>query len=141
MKKHRIETRVRYEETDQMRVVYYSNYFVYFEMGRAEYMRHRGIPYSSLEEKGICLMVTEANCRYLSSVKYDDEIIIEAWIDKCKGVRVRFGYRIFEKVTDKEVAEGFTEHACTNCEGQPSRLPKWLAEKLTEELANTTYEV
>lgn len=130
MERHTIETRVRYEETDQMGVVYYSKYLVYFEMGRTEYMRSLGIPYSTLESRGIFLMVTEAGCKYFSPIRYDDGVKIETWIERVKGVRIRFGYRLFEKSTGKKVAEGFTEHACTNREGQPLRIPKWVSERM-----------
>ena len=43
------EVRVRYAETDQMGIVYYANYLVWFEIGRVELLRALGFSYSQLE--------------------------------------------------------------------------------------------
>ena len=72
------EVRVRYAETDQMGIVYYANYLVWFEIGRVELMRSLGLAYSQLETEHACILpVIEASCRYRSPARYDDEILIE----------------------------------------------------------------
>ena len=68
--------RVRYAETDQMGVVYYANYFIWMEVGRVEFCRTSGIRYRDIEAGGYLLVVAEANCRYITPARYDDEIVI-----------------------------------------------------------------
>ena len=71
------EVRVRYAETDQMGVVYYANYLVWFEVGRVELLRALGFSYSVLETEHECILpVVEATCRYRSSARYDDQILL-----------------------------------------------------------------
>ena len=76
--------RVRYQETDQMGVVYHGNYFTWFDIGRTEFFRNMGMVYTRLEEEGILLPVIEAQCRYIKPAKYDDEIIINTKLVKLK---------------------------------------------------------
>ncbi|HMW67628.1 MAG TPA: thioesterase family protein [Chitinophagaceae bacterium] len=69
--------RVRYAETDQMGVVYHSNYFLYFESARAESIRHMGFTYADMEKMGIIMPVVDVHCRYLRPAKYDDLLTIK----------------------------------------------------------------
>ena len=70
--------RVRYAETDQMGVVYHANYFVWFEVGRVELMRQRGLDYKQMEaEEGCGIAVVEATARYKAPARYDEELIVE----------------------------------------------------------------
>ena len=72
------EVRVRYAETDQMGIVYYANYLVWFEIGRVELLRSLGLAYSQMEKDHKCILpVVEASCRYRAPARYDDEILIE----------------------------------------------------------------
>ena len=73
--------RVRYADTDQMGVVYYANYLVWFEVGRTEWLRDAGWNYRDMEEAGISLPVIEAHCEYRQSARYDDEIEIRTASD------------------------------------------------------------
>src|ERR1700760_2672164 len=92
------EVRVRYAETDQMGVVYYANYLVWFEIGRVELLRSLGLAYSQLEkEHKLILPVVEANCRYRSPARYDDEILIETKPAMLRGSVLKFAYRILRK--------------------------------------------
>src|SRR3989338_5205038 len=94
MKIHEIKTRVRYQETDQMGVVYYANFFVYFEMGRTEYLRNLGLPYSELEKEQVYFPVTEAHCRFRSPAYYDDILVIQTWISEIKHATIEFSYKV-----------------------------------------------
>jgi acyl-CoA thioester hydrolase len=107
--------RVRYAETDQMGIVYYANYLVWFEIGRVEVMRNLGMSYHQLEtEHKLILPVVEATCRYRSPARYDDEILIEARPSLLRGAVLKFAYRILRKAPDGEqptlLAEGETVH-------------------------------
>jgi YbgC/YbaW family acyl-CoA thioester hydrolase len=78
------QLRVRYAETDQMGIVYYANYLVWFEIGRVELLRSLGLAYSQLEtDHRLILPVVDAHCRYRAPARYDDEILIETWPSLC----------------------------------------------------------
>jgi len=130
MKESEVRTRVRYAETDQMGVVYHSNYFLYFEMGRTEYMRTRGCAYSDLEKQGIYLAVVEVACRYRAVARYDDAIIIRTRVDKTTRVTVTFHYRVLKEEGGTLLAEGTTTLACVKKDGKPRALPREVAQAL-----------
>jgi acyl-CoA thioester hydrolase len=89
-----IQIRVRYAETDQMGVVYHSNYIIYFEIGRTEAMRQAGITYAELEKRGYALAVIETLCRHKGSAKYDDELTVRTWLREVSKTRMRFEYEV-----------------------------------------------
>lgn len=94
MNEHQIQVRVRYSETDQMSVVYHGNYVPYFEMGRVEWLRNKGISYKSLEESGIALPIVSMTINYKKPARYDDLLTV---ITKFKGhssVKVEFDCEI-----------------------------------------------
>jgi len=120
--------RVRYAETDQMGVVYYANYLVWFEIGRVEVLRALGLSYRQLEvEHGCILPVAEARCRYRSSARYDDVVVIEARPSLLRGAVLKFSYRIFRDAGEgKErefLAEGETVHVVCDRDMKRKRLP------------------
>lgn len=114
--------RVRYQETDNMGVVYYGNYFVWFEVARTEYLRSFGISYRKLEEKGMYLMVASASCRYRSPARYDDEVTVQAWISEMKNSSLKYEYKL--SVEDRLIATGESVHVFTNESGRPIRIPE-----------------
>ena len=119
---HTTQIRVRYKDTDRMGVVYYGNYLTFFEVGRAEYMRAVGYPYSELEGKGSALAVIEASAKYLANVGYDEVIHVKTSIKEIGRVRLRFEYEIYSD-NNTLLVTGFTVHACVNNEKKPVRIP------------------
>ena len=120
------EVRVRYAETDQMGIVYYANYLVWFEIGRVELLRSLGLAYSQLEtDHGCILPVVEARCRYRAPARYDDEILIETRPAMLRGSVLKFAYRILRKAAEGEqptlLAEGETVHVV--CDDQLNKKP------------------
>ena len=120
------EVRVRYAETDQMGIVYYANYLVWFEIGRVELLRSVGLEYSCLEtDHGCILPVIDVSCRYKSPARYDDEILIETRPAMLRGTVLKFAYRILRKAADGGehalLAEGETVHVV--CDDQLNRKP------------------
>ena len=123
------ELRVRYAETDQMGVVYYANYLVWFEVGRVELLRALGFSYSVLETEHECILpVVEATCRYRSPARYDDQILIETSPALLRGSVLKFAYRILRKVSNSQdgaeptlLAEGETVHVV--CDDQMNKKP------------------
>ncbi|HVT95546.1 MAG TPA: thioesterase family protein [Bryobacteraceae bacterium] len=120
---HEARFRVRYAETDQMGVVYYANYFIWMEIGRAEFCRAAGIRYRDMEvEDGILLAVVDAHCRYLASAKYDDEIVVKTWISTANRRLAEFSYEI--RADGNLLASGSTKHVFLGKDMRPSRLPE-----------------
>jgi acyl-CoA thioester hydrolase len=126
-----IEVRVRYAETDQMGIVYYANYFVWFELGRVEVLRSLGLTYRQLEiDHGRILPVIEARCRYRAPARYDDEIVIETVPAMLRGTVLKFAYKVFRKHPDpitgerELLAEGDSVHVVCDNEMKRKHLPE-----------------
>ena len=121
------EVRVRYAETDQMGIVYYANYLVWFEIGRVELLRSLGLAYSQLETDHQCILpVVEANCRYRSPARYDDRIVIETRPSLLRSSVIKFAYRILREPSHageerKLLAEGETVHVV--CDEKLNKKP------------------
>jgi acyl-CoA thioester hydrolase len=131
----RTTLRVRYAETDQMGVVYYANYFVWCEIGRVEFFRQLGHDYKRMETEDDChLPVVEANCRYRSPARYDDEIAIETRVTLLRGAVIKFGYRLVcaENGGERLLAEAETVHVCVDKQMQKRNLPEIYAAAIRE---------
>jgi acyl-CoA thioester hydrolase len=115
--------RVRYAETDRMGVVYYANYFVWFEVARTEWLRQTGWSYREMEVEGTSLPVIEAHCDYRRSAHYDDEIEIRTRATLLSPVRIRFDYDMSRQRDTESLATGYTVHAALDPAGRPRRLP------------------
>jgi acyl-CoA thioester hydrolase len=115
--------RVRYAETDQMGVVYYANYFVWFEVGRTDLLRESGWNYREMETEGFGLPVIEAHCTYRRSARYDDEIEVRTTGEMLSPVRVKFSYQVVRTADAATLATGTTVHATLDRQGRPCRLP------------------
>jgi acyl-CoA thioester hydrolase len=121
------EVRVRYAETDQMGIVYYANYLVWFEIGRVELLRALGLTYNQLELDHQCILpVIEASCRYRAPARYDDEILIETRPSLLRGSVLKFAYQIYRKANQRGkerelLAEGETVHVV--CDGELNKKP------------------
>lgn len=115
--------RVRYAETDQMKVVYHSNYIIWFEVGRVEFLRQLGFAYRDMEREGFHLPVVEVKCRYKQPALYDDEIIVRTHIANLRGPMIRFGYEIVRATDDTILAEGESTHFVVGNDMQRTILP------------------
>lgn len=118
------EIRVRYVETDQMGIVHHSVYFHWMEVGRTDYLRKRGLPYSKLEESGIRMPLIEAKAKYLKPAKYDDEILIKTSLKEFSQIKFSFEYEIIRKSDGHLLALGVTKHIATDCQNKPKRVSK-----------------
>ena len=125
----RTRVRVRYAETDRMGVVYYANYFVWFEVGRTEWLRETGWSYREMEREGVSLPVIEAHCDYRRAARYDEDIEIRTRATVLTPVRLRFDYELWRSGEDHTpAAVGHTVHAAVDNSGRPCRLPSRVRE-------------
>jgi acyl-CoA thioester hydrolase len=125
-----IQERVRYSETDRMGVAHNKNYLEWFEIGRTEFCRQRGIPYRQIEQKGYYLVVAEAFCRYKKPLRYDEEFIIRTVLEQVVPKKVIFKYVLLTKEERKIVASGYTVHVVTNARAEVCSLPPEILEKI-----------
>jgi acyl-CoA thioester hydrolase len=117
--------RVRYKDTDCMKVVYYGNYLTYFEVGRVEYLRQAGMAMSEVDRK-IHMPVVEALVRYVRPARLDDLLDVRCWVSERKRASFRFGYDL-RNDAGEPVASGYTLHACWDPDtSRMIALPPWL---------------
>ena len=114
-----------------MGFVYYSNYFVYFEMGRIEFLRNLGFSYSELEKENIFLAVVDAHCKYRSPARFDNILVIKTCLSKMKYARIEFRYEIRRKDEEKLIAEGSTVLACLGKNRRPIAIPDNIKNAIT----------
>lgn len=120
-----VKVRVRYAETDQMGVVYHANYFVWFEVGRVEFLRQLGFSYRDMEENDACFIaVVDARCRYKAPARYDDEVVVRTHLKNVRESLVHFGYELVRAGDGQLLAEGETTHVVTDAEMKRRSIPE-----------------
>jgi acyl-CoA thioester hydrolase len=125
----RTEVRVLYADTDRMGVVYYANYLRWFEAGRNEFLRAKGLRYRDFEARfQLLLPVAEAGVKYLDPARYDDLLAVETSLAELGRASARFTYRVLRD--GAPLATGFTVHACVDGEGRVRRMPEELSRAL-----------
>ncbi|MFB0566880.1 MAG: acyl-CoA thioesterase [Candidatus Aminicenantaceae bacterium] len=125
-----IEIRVRYSETDKMGVAHNKSYFEWFEIGRTEYCRQKGIPYRDIEKKGYYLVVAEAYCRYKKSLRYDEKFLIRVRLEEITPKKAVFTYELLTIEEKKLIASGHTIHIVTNSKAKACSLPRAILDKI-----------
>jgi acyl-CoA thioester hydrolase len=120
---HDIEFRVRYAETDQMGVVYHTNYLIWCEMGRTDFIRARGMSYAEMERAGIGLAVSELSARFHAAARYDDMIRVRTTLADLKSRAITFDYLITRAETETRLVTARTALVSLDSAGRPIALP------------------
>ncbi|HTG68075.1 MAG TPA: thioesterase family protein [Candidatus Udaeobacter sp.] len=135
--------RVRYQETDQMAVVFHGNYVTWFEIGRTEWIRNAGYDYKTIEDFGLLLPVVDLQCRYVLPARYDDTVLVCTRVAEFSPVRVSFESQVRrvtlsdfhaselaagEQLPGELLVEGGTKHVWVNKQWQPARINKVMPE-------------
>ncbi|HUS69238.1 MAG TPA: thioesterase family protein [Anaerolineae bacterium] len=120
--------RVRYAETDAMGIVYHTNYIVWFEVGRGEFMRQRGGNYREFEEQGLYLPVTAVDARFLAPARYDDVVVVRTSVSEARSRSVTMYYEVLMQDTGQLLVTGHTKHLCTDRDGRVRRFPRDLVD-------------
>jgi acyl-CoA thioester hydrolase len=127
--------RVRYAETDQMGVVYHSNYLIWFEVGRVELIRQLGLDYKRMEEEDGCgITVVDVHVRYRAPARYDDELVVQTTLLAARGPVIRFGYKILREEDGVLLCEGETMHVVVGKDMKKRSLPPKYAERFAAHL-------
>ncbi|KGX92047.1 hypothetical protein N781_03265 [Pontibacillus halophilus JSM 076056 = DSM 19796] len=111
MRVNETNVKVRYQETDQMGVVYHANYLVWFEIGRTSLIEDLGFNYADMEESGIVSPVVDVNIHYKKPVRYGQRATVKTWVQSYDGIRVTYAYEIL--TPEGEIAvTGESKHVC-----------------------------
>ena len=129
---HTVEFRVRYAETDQMQVVYHSNYLVWCEIGRTEFIRALGTPYAELERQNVTLAVVEANLRFHAAARYDNLIRVTTTITDVRSRTITFDYVITNAETGERFVTASTRLASLTRDSRLTTLPDNLRKVLAD---------
>jgi acyl-CoA thioester hydrolase len=120
-----VKIRVRYAETDQMGIVHHANHFIWFEVGRVEFLRQLGFSYREMEQKDdCCIVVADARCRYKAPAWYDDEIVVRTHLKNVRESLVHFGYELIRVSDGVLLADGETTHVVTDREMRKRAIPE-----------------
>ncbi len=123
------EVRVRFAETDAQGIAHNSNYFVWFEVARVDYLDRYAGGYQKLRDLGIEAVVLETHIRYREPARFDDRLVVHARCVDVKGARFRYEYAI--ERGGALIADGWTAHATVDATTfRPTRVPSWLQESI-----------
>ena len=129
---HTVKLRVRFAETDAMQVVYYAEYFVWFEVARTELFRAMGMPYTVISRKrGFHTPVVQAHADYKASAMYDDEVAVKVWVSKVGTSSVRLDYEVTKLPGKELLCTGHTVHVLIGEDGKPKAIPEDIRKMLS----------
>jgi acyl-CoA thioester hydrolase len=120
---HDVEFRVRYAETDQMGVVYHTNYLVWCEVGRTDFIRARGMSYAEMERAGVGLAVSEVTARFHAAARYDDAIRVRTTLSEVRSRGITFDYLITDVATGRKLVTARTALISIDKDGRPTAIP------------------
>jgi acyl-CoA thioester hydrolase len=121
---HDVEFRVRYAETDQMGVVYHTNYLVWCEVGRTDFIRARGMSYADIERAGVGLAVSELSARFHAAARYDDLVRVRTTLAELRSRSITFDYVITNAATGARLVTARTVLVSIDRTGRPTALPE-----------------
>jgi acyl-CoA thioester hydrolase len=130
MENNEVQIRVRYSETDQMGVVYHGSYIPYFEIGRVEWLRNKGVSYKSLEENGIALPIVSMQINYKKSARYDDLLTVKTFFKKYSTVKIEFDCEIWNQNQELLTTGHFVLVFVDMKTGRPVLPPDYILEVL-----------
>lgn len=118
------QIRVRFAETDKSGAAYHGAYFAWFEVGRTNWLRERGLTYVDLLSRDVHLPVISTEAKFLRAVAYDDRIEITTTLAQVTGVRLLFDYELRREGEGETLTRARTEHASVDASGRPRRFPE-----------------
>ena len=130
MHKHQIQVRVRYSETDQMGVVYHGNYIPYFEIGRVEWLRNKGVSYKIMEESGVALPIVSMTLNYKKPARYDELLTVTTTFKSQTSVKVEFDCEIHNEKNELLTTAHFILVFVDLLTGKPIQPPQYIKDIL-----------
>lgn len=129
---HTTRLRVRLSETDQNGVVYYSQYFIYFDVAKSNFLRHEGFEPISLGDLRLRLLAAETGCTFHAPAKFEDSLVVRVWVRKMGNSSVIFDFEVTRGRT--AIAEGYIVNVLVDTRGKPIRLPRGARVKLARHI-------
>jgi acyl-CoA thioester hydrolase len=129
---HTTRLRVRLSETDQNGVVYYSQYFVYFDVAKSNFLRHEGIDPINLGDRRLRLLAAETHCTFHTPAKFEDSVAVRVWVRKLGNSSIIFDFDVKKGRT--ALAEGYIANVLVDAVGRPVRLPRGARLKLARHM-------
>jgi acyl-CoA thioester hydrolase len=120
---HDIQFRVRYAETDQMGVVYHTNYLIWCEVGRTDFIRARGMSYADIEKSGVGLAVSDLEARFHGAARYDDLIRVRTTLADVRSRSITFDYVITNAETNERLVSASTTLVSIDKNGRLVAIP------------------
>lgn len=133
MNEHKVEVRVRYGETDQMGVVYHGSYVPYFEIGRVEWLRNKGVSYKDMEQNGIALPIVSMHLNYKKPARYDDVLTISTKLKNHSGVKIEFDCEIRNENEELLTTAHFILVFVDVKTGRPTQPPQYILDVIYAE--------
>ena len=127
---HEFSFRVRLPETDTFGVVYYSNYFIYFDMARLEMLRGLGVTQEYLTDRGLQFYAAQASCKYHASARFDETLKVKSWISEIGRKSVSYRHKILREKNSELIVDGRITDVLVNRKSKPAQLPNELTMKL-----------
>lgn len=127
---HVFPVRVYYEDTDMGGIVYHANYLRYIERARSDWVRQLGNDQNAMREGGVVWVVRKIEAEYLSTARFDDELVVETTIDTITGARLVMAQLV--RRGEEEIFRAIVTAVCMNAEGRPVRLPAEIRASLME---------
>ena len=125
------EIETRYQETDQMGVIYHGNYPTWFEVARTDYIAKLGFSYKAMEDSGVISPVTELNVKYIKSITYPEKVTVKTWVERYSRLRSLYCYEIYNEAGELATTGSTTLTCIRKTDGKPIRLdrtfPEWHA--------------
>jgi len=128
---HTVRLRARFAETDAMRIVHHTEYFVWFEVARAELLRSLGLPYTEIQKRGFGIPLVEAFANYKAPAKYDDEVEVKVTVGRIGRSSLRLDYEVARLPGRELLCVGHTVHVLVGGDGKPQKVPEDLRERLS----------
>jgi acyl-CoA thioester hydrolase len=128
---HSVRLRARFAETDGMRVVHHTAYFVWFEVARTELLRSTGLPYTEIQRRGFNMPLVEAFANYKAPARYDDEVEVKVTAVKIGRSSLRLEYEVSKRPDGELLCVGHTVQVLVGGDGKPQKIPEDLRERLS----------
>jgi len=126
-----VRLRARFAETDAMRIVHHTEYFVWFEVARTELLRSIGLPYTEIQRRGFNTPLVEAYASYKAPARYDDEVEVKIWAGRIGRSSLRLEYEVTKLPGGEPLCVGHTVHVLIGGDGKPKKIPDDLKERLS----------
>jgi acyl-CoA thioester hydrolase len=128
---HSVKLRVRFAETDAMKVAYYGEYFVWFEVARTELLRSVGVPYTAIQKRGFNTPIVQAFADYKASARYDDEVTVNARVTRVGKSSIRVEYEVRKAPRNQLICVGHTVNVLIGRDGKSKEIPDDIRKRLS----------